>query len=137
MSILTERQKLYLDICRCFDSGLYGFIRCDVYCLASRSGIAYFDSPASAERAFFMTVMDCDAVYLEEDTLVLRQVHRRNTVLTEWSLKTLSDENNVKKDVCALPIQTFDAMVYCCHDTKSEEFSRIHSSISWIRENHF
>jgi len=136
MSILTERQKLYLDICRCFDSGLYGFIRCDVYCLASRSGIAYFDSPASAERAFFMTVMDCDTVYLEGYTIVLRQVHRRNTVLTEWTLKTLSDENNVK-DVCALPIQTFDAMVYDCHDTKSEEFSRIHPSTPWIGENRF
>ena len=134
MSKLTRRQKLYLDICRCFDSGVYGFIRCEVYCLESRSGIAYFDSAASAERAFFFTVMDCDAVYLEDNTLVLRQVHPRNTMLTEWALKTLSGENNVK-DVCALPVQTFDQMVYDCHDTTPDTFSRIHPSTPWIGEN--
>jgi hypothetical protein len=81
-STMDSRCKLYLDLRHCVDTALPGFVKCDIYDVDSRSGIVYFDSERNAERAFFMVVWDCDAVYLEEDTLVLRGIYERNPMWT-------------------------------------------------------
>lgn len=137
MSGLTERQKLYLDIRRCFESASDGLVKCDVACLETRTGIGYYDSVESAERAFFNIVMDCDAVYLEDDTLVLRRVYPRSSVLTEWTLKMPSADPAHQDNGGVLPVQTFDAMVHhgTDDDTENDGFSRIHPASARPRKS--
>lgn len=80
---ITERQKLYLDLHRCVDCEIDGMIGYKILDLKSRSCEVHFDSVYSAERAFFMVVWDCESVYLEGNTLVLRCIHKRHPM---WSI---------------------------------------------------
>jgi hypothetical protein len=121
MSQENDRQNLFLDMYRCFETVADDLVSCDIQCLETRTGIGYFSSVASAERAFFMIVMDCDAVYLEENTLVLRRIHQRQEPVSEPDLKDESDHQS--EDDCTLSIQTFDAMVYNDYDDDTDHFS--------------
>lgn len=120
-----ERQNLFLDMYRCFEPVADDLLSCDIYCMQTRTGIGYFDSVETAERAFFTIVMDCDAVYLEENALVLRRIHSRHYPYQESNLKSKVESDTVpeKEDDSPLQIQTFDAMVYDEYDDTTDPLS--------------
>ena len=122
MSDEDDRQDLFYDMYRCFEPVANDLSSCEIYCLETRTGIGYFDSVESAERAFFLVVMDCDAVYLENNALVLRRIHPRQYPYRESNLKVGTDPT-LQKDDSALQVQTFDAMVYDEYDDITEPFS--------------